>query len=47
MTTLSWIADTTTKLALGVVIGAFFKTWFDANIVLRLREHKNAHQPPD
>jgi len=43
MTTLSWIADTTTKLALGAVIGAFFKTWFDANMTLRLREHQNAH----
>ena len=42
MTTLSWIADTTTKLALGAVIGTFFKTWFDANMTLRLREHNNA-----
>jgi hypothetical protein len=42
MTALSWIADTTTKLALGVIIGAFFKTWFDTNMTLRLREHKNA-----
>lgn len=42
MTTLSWIADTTAKLALGAVIGAFFKTWFDANMTLRLREHNNA-----
>lgn len=43
MTAKSWIADATTKLALGAVAGWALKTWLDSNVVLRLREHKNAH----
>ncbi len=50
MTTVSLIAGMTGKLAwlaLGVLIGAIFKTWFDANVTLRLREHQNARHLRD